>query len=1072
MKAHIKTLFAATAILFASCQEEALFNNTTVPKAEFTAETESYDPSTRTALSNSNVLWKQGDQVSIFAASTINEQYQVTDASDGQTSATLQAVSPSGGFNAGTELPANIAYYPYSSTNAIAKDGTSYSLTVSLPATQTYAAGSFGNGSFPMTAVTSSTADHNLKFKNVLGGIMLQLKGTASIASISITGGGEEILCGTATVTASDTETPAINMTGNGKTVTLDCGTGVQLNAETATSFVIALPPMTMTSGFTVVVTDTDGKEMEIKTTKSQTITRSNLLKMPAVNYEGKYNSYVYVDLGLSVKWGAFNLGASNPEESGLYYQWGGIEEKPNTYLSWNNCPNHDSSYSGTSGWNKYIPTSMTSYWSGIGAPDNELKLQEGDDVVHRTIGDKWRMPTNEEFVELKENCTIKWTKNYKSTGVSGVIVTSKKTGYTDKSIFIPAAGFYNGTALNSENASGYYWSSSLYPTTPEKAYCFLIQSDWKSNSIGERYRGYTIRPVYDESLHIHSISLSKGQAPSGTATGWKDCYKCSECGKYFEDEDGYKPIGDASAFNAWKSRGGGGFLELPQVVDLGLSVKWASCNVGSENPYTVGNYYAWGETSTKSEYDWPTYKFGKSTSLTKYCSDLVCGTVDNKVILDEEDDAACVNWGDNWRMPTKEEFNELQNTNNCSWTWYSSSNTEFNGMAGYKVQSLKPGYTNNYIFIPAAGYYTGNSLTNSNLVYYWSSSSVQASRTAYVAAGGNGHVDGTLFGLWFSFDHYEGLPIRPVYTTDQTSGITGVSLDKSSMTLRVDDIAALTATVTKKSNALNDIVEWSSSNSSVARVDYQGKVTAVGVGTCQITAKTHFGGFTASCSVKVNSAPTEHDYVDLGLSVKWATCNVGANNPYDYGKYYAWGETIAYGEEDPSNDRNYERESSYIKRSYTWRTYKYGDGGSFSKYETKSTYAAPVTLDSSDDAATANWGSDWRMPTYEEEKELQDNCTRTWYDSGNTEFNGVAGVKYQSNVEGYTDKYIFLPAAGFRGDNGRTGSIYCYYWTSTLSYQYNSEAIVLVGGRDSQYQNYSYYDCRYSGLSIRPVRE
>lgn len=226
--------------------------------------------------------------MSIFAGSTINEQYQVTDASDGKTAASLNKVSDPG-FVAGTDIDHNVAFYPYVSTAAIAKSAGSYVISdIKLPATQTYAEGSFGNGAFPMAAVTGSTGDMNLKFKNVLGGLKLQLKGTASIASISITGNNNEVLCGAAEVTVANGNIPSINLTdASAKTVTLDCGAGVALNSETATSFIIALPPITMTGGFTVIVTDTEGKQMEIKTTKSQTITRSSLLRMPAVTYMG-----------------------------------------------------------------------------------------------------------------------------------------------------------------------------------------------------------------------------------------------------------------------------------------------------------------------------------------------------------------------------------------------------------------------------------------------------------------------------------------------------------------------------------------------------------------------------------------------------------------------------------------------------------------------------------------------------------------------------------------------------------------------------------------------------------------
>lgn len=275
-------------IAFTACQtiEEPIKEDSTV----FTAIVEDgFSGDTKTSLDGSgNVLWKLGDQVSVFAASTVNEQYQVSDASDGKTTATLNKI-PAGGFVAGTEIDNNVAFYPYASTAEIAKSVSNYVISeIELPATQTYVTGSFGNGAFPMAAVTSSTEDNNFKFKNVLGGLKLQLKGTATITSITVTGNNNEILCGDAEVTTAYGGVPSIVLSdASAKTVTLNCGAGVTLDSETATSFIIALPPMTMTGGFTVVVTDSESKQMEITTSKSQTITRSNLLKMPAVNYVG-----------------------------------------------------------------------------------------------------------------------------------------------------------------------------------------------------------------------------------------------------------------------------------------------------------------------------------------------------------------------------------------------------------------------------------------------------------------------------------------------------------------------------------------------------------------------------------------------------------------------------------------------------------------------------------------------------------------------------------------------------------------------------------------------------------------
>ena len=150
------------------------------------------------------------------------------------------------------------------------------------------------------------------------------------------------------------------------------------------------------------------------------------------------------------------------------------------------------------------------------------------------------------------------------------------------------------------------------------------------------------------------------------------------------------------------------------EYVDLGLSVKWATMNVGATSPEEYGDYFAWGETKPKSEYNWGTYKWcdGDYNNMTKYCSFSKFGIVDNKIVLDREDDAAHVNWGGAWRMPSKAELDEL--IENCTWSW-----TTQNGVDGYTVTSKTNG---NSIFLPAAGYRydTFSDQVGAN-GYYWS---------------------------------------------------------------------------------------------------------------------------------------------------------------------------------------------------------------------------------------------------------------------------------------------------------------------------------------------------------------
>ena len=151
------------------------------------------------------------------------------------------------------------------------------------------------------------------------------------------------------------------------------------------------------------------------------------------------------------------------------------------------------------------------------------------------------------------------------------------------------------------------------------------------------------------------------------------------------------------------------------EYVDLGLSVKWATMNVGASSPEDYGDYFAWGETTAKTTYDWSTYKWCNGTydSLTKYCTKSNYGTVDNKTVLDLADDAARANWGGGWRMPTDAEMTELKTL--CTWTWTTRNNV---------YGSMVTGPNGKSIFLPATGWRYGNSLYDVGKdAMYWSSS-------------------------------------------------------------------------------------------------------------------------------------------------------------------------------------------------------------------------------------------------------------------------------------------------------------------------------------------------------------
>lgn len=188
------------------------------------------------------------------------------------------------------------------------------------------------------------------------------------------------------------------------------------------------------------------------------------------------------------------------------------------------------------------------------------------------------------------------------------------------------------------------------------------------------------------------------------------------------------------------------------EYIDLGLSVKWASMNIGASSPEESGDYFAWGETTPKSFYSWSTYKYCNGTydSLTKYNHNENMGVVDNKMVLELSDDAANVNWGGAWRMPSEDEYKEL--LNKC--TWYSSSQ---NGKNGFLIQSKING---NCIFLPVAGTMYKESLYEFGKIGYYRSNaiiSVMPESVDAIQCTLNRRVE------WIPLSRAEGVPVRAV---------------------------------------------------------------------------------------------------------------------------------------------------------------------------------------------------------------------------------------------------------------------------------------------------------------------
>lgn len=302
---------------------------------------------------------------------------------------------------------------------------------------------------------------------------------------------------------------------------------------------------------------------------------------------------------------------------------------------------------------------------------------------------------------------------------------------------------------------------------------------------------------------------------------------------------------------------------------------------------------------------------------------------------------------------------------------------------------------------------------------------------------------------------------------------VTSVTLNNPSLTLNEGQEQTLIPTV-NPSNAADKSLNWVSSDTSVATVNAEGKVTAVSKGTATIKAEAKDGsGKYASCSVTVKSpSPCPSGAVDLGLSVYWGTSNLGASKPEDYGDYYAWGEVEPYySSQDPLTWKEGKSEG-YAWLSYKWcndnydMLTKYCPTDRTSYWDGEGSPDGKKVLDPEDDAAHVQLGGNWRMPTDAEWTELMAKCTWTWV----TNYNG-SGINGRL-VKATNGNSIFLPAAGFRYDTILldAGSGGCF-WSSSLNtgspyyawFVYFSSGNVRRSGDGSS---------RCLGRSVRPVSE
>ena len=735
-------------------------------------------------------------------------------------------------------------------------------------------------------------------------------------------------------------------------------------------------------------------------------------LYQPLHSQNNEVNGHEWVDLALpsGLKWATCNVGAKTPEASGNYYAWGETQPKDeyNSSLTYGNDISGNVQY----------------------------------DVAAANWGEGWRMPTKEEMQELIDCCTWEWTKQNKIKGYN-------VTGPNGNSIFLPTTGDKIGSTFNSGTCgNGRYWSSTPYSSS--SAYYLYFSSSSNLSNRDHSY-GHTVRPVRDRETIIEipfiasviehytditAIVKTYASSPGTEITErgfyWGTNAEPSEADNkvVLENEVGYKVSALMNLtpnttyyVKAYATNSEGtsysevvSFTTLEtlveyEYVDLGLpsGLKWATHNIGATTAEEYGNYYAWGEVLTKK-----TYTEANSETYNKSMSD-ISGT---------EYDAATVNWGGGWRMPTRTEMQEL--IDNCTWTWVTQ-----NGVYGYNVASKVNG---NYIFMPATGCRNGASFVNLGKTgYYWSSTQSDNKNAFYLDFANSRHE------MYSSGIRNDGRPVRPVREVVEKPTVLTSIESYTDLVSAVKTYVSSSSEITERGFYYGTNAELSEADNKVVLENEVGYKTNVLLGLIPNTTyyvKAYAVNESGTSYSEVASFTTlekiEYEYVDLGLpsGLKWATHNIGATAAEEYGNYYAWGEVLTKETYTEANSETYGKSMSDI---------------SGTEY----------------DAATVNWGDEWRMPTYNEMYELMNNCTWTWVTQ-----NGVNGYKVASKVN---SNYIFLPAAGYcNGPSLNVAGTNGYYWSSTPDSNYY--AYYLYFGSSIRSVSYNYG--RSNGRTVRPVRE
>lgn len=709
------------------------------------------------------------------------------------------------------------------------------------------------------------------------------------------------------------------------------------------------------------------------------------------------------LDFGLSVRWADRNLGAASPKEPGRLIGWG------------------DTTLTNYSKKLQYFPIANVS--TSISGSQYDVAAKKWDN--------KWHMPTAVEMQELINACNWTWVNENDSVGALGTLKTD-----ATKTIFLPATGYRSGEEATAEATKGYYWTGTIGQNT-ENAKRLTFGETALPSALTEDYRylGLAIRPVtglLKVPLRIDNVTLSapnpdektkltvtvslSGDAETTDLLGIAFGTNASAL-TYADVSDTYHKVQQAATGNVTfnctglslnttyyikayikTANGYEAFGEAPlqfttlarfpvaEAVDLDLP---SGIKWASWNMGSTSPLDVASSSSASAEdkfhFCWGDPTGDAGQSLDELLYRQECADNAVAIIAGTKYDIATVQWGEGWQIPTLEQFTEL--INNCNMT-YPADYTDGNGKTyrAYKLTSKV--HSDRFIYLPEAGLIgeNGQAMQVGNACYYWTAKSKGAGVAVPVLPMyGEANTDAN--GYPYTFQ----LAIRPIYVGDSSSQGSGTT----EPTTPTDPTTPTTPAYTAAGDA----------------------------------AKSHV--------------------VDLGLSVKWSSYNLGTTSSTSAGYYIAWGET--------GESTNYSLEGNAFYNPTTH------------KLDVTSLELNGTDLPAKYDAATVLWGGKWRMPTDGEWSELLDTNKCTWEWTGD-------GYKVTSKINGYGGNYIFIPAAGFKHTyNGNTeiySSSYCSYWSKSIDnyYGHQEQYAMRFMGDGSEKRTESLQ--RWEGMPIRPVLE